>query len=1488
MKQYFRITYYFSVILIFIVVALLGYTQTAAFRDFLRSYILEHSSDIVNGSIAFNTLEGNLFTGLVFTDVTFYENGQAVITAEKVEVKYDPVAFFFKRVSIIDATIWNAHINLQRSVNGSWNIDRLFRSSSHDTTPSPWVIDIKNVRLLDSRISLVDSLTLSQRTTSISDSVVDYAVVAVDSCNLETSLTFSYHYYEATIRSFSFRLRQPDFKLHQLRGSFLLSKDHLIARDVFIRTNRSKLQITASLEDTDLFSHIRLEQLYDKPVALKLKAQPLHMSDLKMFLYPYVDFLDTTATITISTTGNFSNLTVSECSIESGNTELHLQGTIHNLHTPRDLELHITSTRSLIDPSLRTGLLRGLNLPNLDFLGQITTVLSFDGKPEHFQAKVSTRSSVGIVEANATMSFQTKPHTYEGSIRVLRGNISKIFSDGSVTSNLNGFITFNGAGYDYRTMTAVMKIQFDTSEVNALPLSQMVTVVNTSDGYLNLHSVAQLGSGRYELSGQAHFSETSDSYSYQGRILSCNLAELLQNKKYESLLSFHFSGGGSRRSTEHRDSLSINFYPSTFGEHPLEIATLKIGYSGDDNNHQQLKVISDPLQLTLSGSFTLSSAVKSFQTAVLSFGSYFTENLFLFHSKDQSPTSSYTRYGVKTAETDISFTANCTDLSVLGAIFSLPMEGVIQTEGTLKQKNDGIIFSAALKSDECAIDYSDGVLVAERFNASVTTADYSNSKHKVDFQTSINLKSDRIRINETSLTDITTRFTAKDDTGTFNVESIVDATVQVTLESNWEKRDTCIVVQLPMIKLTFDSLFTIHNTSASYGRILKEGYNIDFLVLSQDSFNVSLKGLVNPFQTSALKVVVRNFDCDNLQYFLPVASRTGVAGAIKGILNADVEFHGSLENPVFDIKAELTNAVIKEAKIETVKGELFYSQQQVQINGSVTLANRTEPAVILQGTIPYGIYLSASTPRVPLTSNVDVLIKANNVDATLLSPFLPFLSDLKGAIQCNLRMVGPVNAPFYEGTVDLSNVEFLFNPLGIRYILNGSAVSEEDRIRLKNVTLKNVPEDKRPNSLLNIDGTLSLYGLTLTRFSLKSRGELLIMKENQRLAGQKLYGNLYVATSSQGLLWEGSPERSYLRGDIFLVDAQLIFPPERELAAVRTGSIAVTFKDDTSLTPQITEQQKKRKLLSSETGTSVNIQESNSFLDNIEYDLGIETYGSTTIRFVFNTQTSEELFAVLQGRLTYSKSAGIDRFVGQVEVADRSYYNFFKKFDASGKISFTGDLLNPELNVTARYEGIRIKDTTTYTQSSFSSDRERIAVILDITGTRNEPKVKIRIERFENTEWVKYETGDDESNAISFIISGQFTEELTTQQRASMIGTNVGFGLATGMITGPLSEALRRNTAGYIQSLDVLYYGGQFEKSTDVRLTGQVGDAVFRFGGKVINDPFGNANVSVEVPLSMFSRNLIFSLEHKVEGTEFAQEQRRAYNTARIFYRFSF
>jgi hypothetical protein len=570
--------------------------------------------------------------------------------------------------------------------------------------------------------------------------------------------------------------------------------------------------------------------------------------------------------------------------------------------------------------------------------------------------------------------------------------------------------------------------------------------------------------------------------------------------------------------------------------------------------------------------------------------------------------------------------------------------------------------------------------------------------------------------------------------------------------------------------------------------------------------------------------------------------------------------------------------------------------------------SQSSPDLMLSGSLPYEFVLAREAPH-KLEGNVNLAMQSTGMNLEFLDPFIPDISNLTGMMSCDMRINGPIDAPRYEGTMSIQNANFVFNPLGMPFVMNGDLIPAGDRIRLERFTVQNIPKERSHVGIMNVSGNFTLLGLKIKQFDFLMQGNLKMMSEDKRIVGQQLYGNLFAATGPNGLHWQGDLTASMVRGDIFVKDAQLVLPPDREFETLQTSVVNVTFKDDTSLVLSTIPEDivlhngrsKSVQIDSKKTNGTESLSPAyetvhSSFLDGISYDVGIETQGPTTLRFVFNTQTSEELYADMQGRLYFNRTPAMSRLTGQVEVGNRSYYNFIKRFEATGKLLFTGDVLNPELDVKATYQGTH--DTTaTQTQSTGigagTSKAPQVLVTLHITGTRNAPKmvVSLQTKTFSDKEWTAWKEGDDEANAVSYIIAGQFRNELTDQQRMGL-GTNLGFGLASGMASGILSDIARRSTWGYIQSMDVIYSGGQLQ-SADLRLSGQYKEMVIRAGGRVLTGDFGNTNVSIELPMSFVMgvdrlRNLILTFERRVEDIQNTVDQRRALNGARLFYRFTF
>jgi hypothetical protein len=397
-----------------------------------------------------------------------------------------------------------------------------------------------------------------------------------------------------------------------------------------------------------------------------------------------------------------------------------------------------------------------------------------------------------------------------------------------------------------------------------------------------------------------------------------------------------------------------------------------------------------------------------------------------------------------------------------------------------------------------------------------------------------------------------------------------------------------------------------------------------------------------------------------------------------------------------------------------------------------------------------------------------------------------------------------------------------------------------------------------------------------------------------------MYGTLFTAIGLDGLRITGTLARPFLSGTLSVLDADLVFPPAIAVASTNSNlSLEYVVVDDTTSASHSGPRPSKfygpleAQAFRSERGAR---PQSSPLLDRLRYNLNIETQGITAVKMIFTPATNEELYAELTGSVVAMNSQGTPSIYGEIEIAQRSYYNFFKKFDATGKLKFVGQWDNPELDVRATYEGVRqVAESQLGDQAAAAATGEqrtteqKVIVELTIKGPRLNPKLDMSMKVQSRPggayeDWSgKTQGGDVQSDVISFIVTGKFRDQLTAkdQQELTNIGSSTGSSVASSLLSGIFSDYLRQEFS-FVRSVDVLYQGGSFSEGTNVNITANAGIGQLRVGGKIFND-LGNTNLTYQVNLV---RNLFLEIQRKVNSDN--TEDKRLTNEARLYYRFSF
>ena len=1507
-----------AVIALFLTAVVLGFTQTKLFRSYLRTKLVQTVARDLHGELVLSSLEGNLFTGFQVENVVLKRDGEPVLTVKRLEAKYDPLGFLTKSVAVSRLVLTNPAIHITRLQSGEWNFDRILRSSSPSTTPSSWTINLKQVQIKGGVLDILDSLSLVHRAT---DSTLkafpgefDYSTIKLDSLNLDASLEVRSGEIGVSFKSFACRSPLPQFHVKDLAGDFLIARKSVSVRKMKVETEKSKFSADARFDSVDVTHIASLAQLQSVPLSLRLNIERLDFGELKQFVGHPIQFLDRDIAGQIVLEGRFGLIDVRNITLHIGSSVVRIAGTVSNLHTPKELELDLACIKNRVDPVDLRHLMPGLNIPDLSALGTVDYELRFKGKPTTFNAKLISSSQIGRVEADGNIDIRDGTLAYDGTIRAARLNIGPLAGDSLLTSSLKTSISIQGRGTRLAEMTSLVRIEIDSSEFSGLPVGRSVMVVDIADRSIQPRISLRMGSARIDLGGTLQLQpQEVMHYDISGRINSLNLADITKKREHDSDVSFDLQASGRMKSfAAMTGDIRLNVFRSSFDTVSFDGGSARLQLNTLDQEPRTLNLVSDIVDLDVQGHFTPVSMVGAIVRGAKLVGEASRYRVNTLDSlRSTSPQQRTAKETWKTLtpgrdSTEYSFTLDVKDCFPVGVFLGREIDGHASLIGHVKEASGRIHWNGSADVPEFTYADSKARFLVKDAALSYEAGGLSAVDLLQSMTLSANVRAKRFDIEKIRTANLSADVSLKGDSCRVRVGALLDSLVTLEAEGSGGFANHLLTLNLRQLLADFSSTRFV-NTEPVPLTIGRDGLQIGNLNIRHEGEELWASGYFDPGGASDVSVAVKNLLADNIPKMVRRNANRDLLPPMNGMVNASGTFKGTFEEPEFAAELNATGIEYQGQKFGQIVMRSSYAQRL--LNVFAQLNSRTDSAaapaeLLVNGTVPYNLSLR-SVPDQKLEGEMNLDVRSTRFRLEFLDPFIPELSNLTGSVVCDMKLRGTVESPSYEGSMVLQNARFLFIPLGIQYIVDGKLVPDGKQIAFKDMTIQNIPED-RSDGKVSLTGSISLEGLRIRDFDLTANGQLLIMKESARQSMQGLYGDLFAATGAGGIAWNGRPSRSTVSGEVFVKYANLTLPPTRQTQDLPNSGIKVSVIDDKgsgTKTSEVAASKSSgstpRSNRSSTPTADVISPATKSFLDNIVYNLSVETQGVTQLRFVFSNFTNEQLLAELKGRTAFTKDGDQMHLSGELDLGNRSYYNNFKKLDATGKIKFTGDPLNPELNVVARYEGVH-RDTSGTSSSgsgAFSGGThgtyQKVVVKIYITGTREQPKVKMGLEKYDQLGNLRPEEAgaDVQADAFAFLVTGAFPEEFTQQDRVSLAGSNVLGGVASSILSGPLTDLLRKEF-GIVRSVDVLYYGGgTFQESADVRLTGELGDAVFRLGGRVLSD-INNTNVSIQVPMSAIVgsdkwRNLVLEAERRVEGVE-TIDQRRESKGVRLLYRIIF
>ncbi len=1487
-KQKKKFRFFSTLVLVFLsfllfITIIISITQTGMFRNWLKNYIV----DMVNekyaskmSAISIGEIEGNFFSELVIKDASVTVKNEEMIRFDFVNVKFDIFGLMNKHIDLTEVVIENPHANFFRIRNDKgdtvWNVLYMFetaKDSIDEATEFNWKIDVRRLRINNLNYIMYGALPYDA---SILKNIhpeksITSENLSIGSLNFEARAEYDKNAIKLWIDQMSFNTNFG-FDLKGLSGEFYLSTSRAEINKLNIETSRSWIQ--SDYIFIDKINLVNFEDLKgletfkgkDKQLRLSMVAKNINFDDLKAFL-PALDFLDNELSFEMKCKGSFDDILVESMKLKTINSNFEFAGRMVNLTEPEKLWFDMKGNNLKIDPRDTKLYTPGLPIPDYTHVGSVTGDVTYKGEPLDFETTFDVQSSVGNTKGFFNLNLKVPNFRYSTSVDVTGGNIGKVIKNQKLESNINGHVEAIGSGFDLANINTTLKYELKDTKLLEQKIDRSQGILNLR-GY-NIEMDVQYASGKFDaaVKGNVNIRDFNNPiYSMKGQVRNLDISAFTKNDADKSNLTFAFDLNGRGISPEGLEgTYNINLANSYYGNYDF-LATpidLKISTSGTND------------YITLSSNLVDFNAKGNFKIAEI--GNVIASNVVMIQNEIAKKFHLDTLLPVQpnqifTSDMNFTYDLKTKDPEAISKMFFLSdmyFDGSIK--GSISNSTNG--FNGTTTVNLRNFSYKDTVFLVKNSQAEFkhfnSYANYKNAE-KGDFgsfNSLITFNADTLRLSTRTFDSVKTVFKLSNGVQYYSMKATQDSMISVNMSGN-------IDLASDSVTLKIDTMF------ASYNRI--DVYNSDTMMVSYfpyasnqrinfDKFNIegdyiklNIGGTYSFRDSSDVYAEARNISIPALMELIynpgrlynkrsrPDDYENLFKGSIRRIL---FTFKGNMDNPRLGMEMNTSLLRYDNNKVGRIDAFIDYSYNNLATD--ILMSNaQGQGKLRLTGNVPFNNPLKtpdSSTYMTVLTSPLDLDLKASNFQINFFSKAIPNFTDLRGFLDGEITAKGTIADPILSGNANITRGRIFFTWNGLYYRFETSLKTDRSDLIIENFAIYN---DRDQSRHIDVFGKINFAGLSVNDIDLTTRGDMYFLDGSSIQNRFGFYGEMLGGIGDPPIRIKGNLRNLLVSGQLVIKSAKLYFPAISSLAydiysddftyRILTDSTGYKFLDTTISVTQ------------EDLGNLDPFLRYNYILekreptvaDYITYDLDIKMERNIIVNVNMNSLTREELNGEFMGNLSLDNRTPDRRFqlFGRLNIVGDSYYRFYKNFRINDSyLDFNGDYNNPSLNIKAEYKNIRTTPDNT---------QEIMYVELDITGTRYKPELTLSLKN----DLGNKETGPDaQTKAISYLLFGGpvIASNLGTSA-LSNLGNNFGSGLASSL----LFEALR-NIAPFIVNTEVIYNGGNLS-STDIKITSAFGDAIVKFGGKILSN-INNLEVSVEYPLNKLlnidvSNNLLIQI----------------------------
>ncbi len=554
--------------------------------------------------------------------------------------------------------------------------------------------------------------------------------------------------------------------------------------------------------------------------------------------------------------------------------------------------------------------------------------------------------------------------------------------------------------------------------------------------------------------------------------------------------------------------------------------------------------------------------------------------------------------------------------------------------------------------------------------------------------------------------------------------------------------DSIIQINIPEMVVSINNQKWIAGGPDTYIILAKDNYainNLQMKIPDMNEFFFNLDGEFSFSDDENISLELAGLRIDEISKLLNLPVR------INGELFLNTKIEGTAKKPVIDGGFEIRNGQFDRYTFQFIKCNYRYCDGV--FSWGILLSPDEEHELIMEGNIPMVFSFADNIYRLEKSKPVNINIKT---DGLPLGIFLVGISDLKevnGIMVCNLDITNTLNFPHPKGYLTIQNGAIKIPAYGINYSnFEMSLTADTNRVILDKLRAQQQTGYIEAKGIVNLSENLISGKINTTQFQLTAKNFYITKHKN------------YQVQISADTQLKGTVDSAKYSGLITVQQSSFTLPSMMEIMGDRQQNRDISLPLLVEATaPYIVDTTVSASQVASKPNTI-----SRKFLENLTGDLTIFIPRNSWIK-------SPNILIEIEGNLDVVKEGKDFELFGKLDVIRGNFDVIGKRFNIiEGTLKFNGGReFNPEIVVESRYE-------------FRSREKEKMFLDLNLSGELKNPSLNFTLDGRKISE----------ADALSYILFGISSEELSYGQQSTLTGNVLAMDVASSLISNRLSKVV--------------------------------------------------------------------------------------------------